>query len=79
VKECFDNNAVENEVHLIMTAEEAGHVLESIVTSLHSGAWNEETQETMTALALFLRDFLDHALHVPALTGAASSTTRNAA
>jgi hypothetical protein len=55
------------DVYLVLSADEAGHVLEALVRSLHAGAWAGDTLESMTALALFLRDYLSHPIEVPAM------------
>jgi hypothetical protein len=54
------------DVHLVLSPVEAGQVLESLVSSLRAGAWAGDTRENMTALALFIRDYLCHPIEVPA-------------
>jgi hypothetical protein len=60
------------DVYLVLSTEEAGLVLESLVHGLRCKAYADEPRDKLTALALFLRDFLQRPVDVPASTGSGS-------
>jgi hypothetical protein len=53
------------DVYLVLSPDEAALVLELLVDTLQSERWPRESQEIMTALAMFLRDYLRHPVKVP--------------
>jgi hypothetical protein len=70
----YDHGINLGDVHLVLSVDEAGWVLESLVHSLQSAGWGGEAQENLTALTLFLRDYLRHPIEVPAISAHSGRT-----
>jgi hypothetical protein len=67
------------DIYLVLSAEEAELMVEALVSNLRSASWKEEPRAKMTALALFLRDYLGYQVHVPAMAAGPVAKSRSAA
>jgi hypothetical protein len=70
----------DGDVILVMTRQEASHLVDAVAAALTGKAWSEDVRQMLTGMALFVRDSAGLDNHVPAAaTGAAARNTRAAA